>query len=1492
MSTKVFRGGTRSGDQRKVSAALALAVAIYLSGGSLALAAETSGASGSSSSSSSSGTGAQKNVVILKDADNKVTITAIAPDGATLNPVANTTGVTSLTITGGTWDGWYVMGGGYSTAADVDGYSLTLDGVKSSGSNIAFITGGWSSNSTVSNNVLTLQGDTSVTVTQGIIGGLGQNTNNNKVNIAGGTVNVSHYTTTLSGLVGGLSYGGDAKGNGVMISAGKVESNAIAGGYAQEGTGNTVSENAAFITGGTVGASSPTALVGGFATGDSTTVQGNDAALFGGTLTGGVVGGAAMGSGATVTNNTAKVAGGTFTGGSNSYTGSYIPGAIVGGAAYNGASATGNTVLLVGGTISGYVMGGVANAASGSIAASTASGNTVEISGTASTLDLSSARIYGSAIYSAGSISTTGAGGNNTLKLASQGVSAYNIHNFQNIVVDFSQLSATPMLTLTMGETLLGGAAFTKTGELASPVIGATGLIYPVLKNANGISGMSAESENWVAAGSYNYRFTADSNTINAEIYKQGSNSSTVDAEVTGDVYGGRAMVGTSSSDANTLAITAKVNGNAYGGYSLGGDAKGNQVTITGTTVTGNVYGGYSGSNGATTGNVITLKNATVGGSVYGGSGSTYTGNLLNISGVNTVAGTVGNFETIVLAADTAWNPGSTVLTANKFTNIGALDISQAVNLQAAADAGSMTLLASGTANDFASLSLRYYDGKTAQLTADNPSQIVKTVNNGNTDFGNGTVYSSTTNHTVSLDTANSAKNVIYTVAAGSAVISLANWDGTAAAVTGVTGSNIAVNTGSFAIPAASEQVILTASTDNFFGEVTGERAYTSGAFSTDVANGVNLAGTKYGGVKKSDDGKVLTYYAETAQLGTVNLANWNGTDASAVTAGWKAADTIAVNTDNMSNLPQANANILTKNDTMDFTNAVVSGANAYTSAAAFSESEQGDGKTGSTTLMGTKTGGVRVTEDKAALEYVAEKRTVNTIALGQTAFAGGSTVLTRSGASYDYAGAKLDSSNLAVSFDSPLNAAAGDTMTLLTANETLPEFVMPQSLQESSYTNAALAAASGITLDGTIGGSLAQSGNSITYTVAANTATGLTFGDVEWKDSGAILDHSTTLSNVSFEGANVNTANIKFTNLEAQEAEKSTILVSGFGSTVGTITGDEYQVGSGLKGKGKASLVGNDLVFTTETRTGATEAAHNTVMGAAAALAALSAGNDFVGAATDGLGLAANTGSDGVAVYAKMGGGTSRQETGSHVDAHTWNAILAAGHKNEKDSGTMEYGAFFEYGTGNYATHNGAERGDGSMHYTGGGLLTKWQAPAGLYVEGSVRGGSVKDDAKNVMRDAAGNPYSYKTSAGYWGMHLGVGKEIALGTDSSLDVYGKYFFNRRQGVAFDAAGNHYDLDAVSSKVLRLGGRYTLKREHWNFYGGLAYEYEFGGEASGRVDGAAIRSADIGGGSVFGEIGAKLLPTDTSRWGLDINLTGFAGKKRGVSGGVSLAYMF
>lgn len=79
--------------------------------------------------------------------------------------------------------------------------------------------------------------------------------------------------------------------------------------------------------------------------------------------------------------------------------------------------------------------------------------------------------------------------------------------------------------------------------------------------------------------------------------------------------------------------------------------------------------------------------------------------------------------------------------------------------------------------------------------------------------------------------------------------------------------------------------------------------------------------------------------------------------------------------------------------------------------------------------------------------------------------------------------------------------------------------------------------------------------------------------------------------------------------------------------------------------------------------------------------------------------------------------------------------------------------------------------------------------------------------------------------------------------------------------------------------------------DKWRWYGGLAYEYELGVEASGTADGVAIRGTSTKGGSLRAELGATINQPD-SPWTVDLNLTAFAGKKRGLSGGVGLKYNF
>jgi outer membrane autotransporter protein len=260
--------------------------------------------------------------------------------------------------------------------------------------------------------------------------------------------------------------------------------------------------------------------------------------------------------------------------------------------------------------------------------------------------------------------------------------------------------------------------------------------------------------------------------------------------------------------------------------------------------------------------------------------------------------------------------------------------------------------------------------------------------------------------------------------------------------------------------------------------------------------------------------------------------------------------------------------------------------------------------------------------------------------------------------------------------------------------------------------------------------------------------------------------------------------------------------------------------------------------------------------------------------------------------IFLSLGGRRERYEPGSHVTSNTWNGVLGISGGHTGKNGTLRYAAFAEHGRANFTLHSDAGRGDGTSKYTGGGLLAKWQNRHDVYVEGSIRAGRMHDTASDLLYDAAtGQSYGYDVHANYIGGHVGFGKVFRYNNGRSLDVYGKYFHMKRDGVSFEAEG-HYDLDSVTSSVLRVGARYGATDKKWNWYGGLAYEYEFDGKATGRADGAEIRAASIKGGSVRGELGLRMEATKTSPWKADIRLTGYAGKRRGIGGNVSVAYTF
>ena len=627
----------------------------------------------------------------------------------------------------------------------------------------------------------------------------------------------------------------------------------------------------------------------------------------------------------------------------------------------------------------------------------------------------------------------------------------------------------------------------------------------------------------------------------------------------------------------------------------------------------------------------------------------------------------------------------------------------------------------------------------------------------------------------------------------------------------------------------------------------------------------------------------IFTVSGVTLDKITVKSAN---STADKVPASWTMAAGATIETDSM-NVPELAAgthvDILQSDTDGFFAKVAINGANAYgNTQETFTESDAAK----SVSIAGTQDKGVTLNTEKKHLIYKAGTLDVASVTLGPAEWEKGATVFDRSGAGYNYAGvAALGTDGFAVSYASPETVAAGDSMTLVQANKTLSD--MAEQVKKTSYSYTPV---TGVTIDANITGKLAVSGGVVTFTAAENQAGKLTFTNVDWKDSGALMARP---KNITFSGADVDTTKIHFKNVKELDANKKMTLVSDFGDSVGTITGTKYMVGAGLEGEGAASLAGSDLIFATKTGAGgAAEQTHNTLMVMEAGMAVLAAGNEHVGQAMAELGNTQNAAVDGTVTAASLGGSKSRYKTGSHVDSNSWNVAVAVGSKRELTKGSLEWGVFGEYGKSNYTLHSDAGRGDGDSHYAGGGLMAKWTNKHDVYTEASVRLGRLSDTASNLLRDAAGNGYGYDVHANYFGSHVGIGKIIHYKGGKSLDVYGKYFYTKRDGVDFTSGGNNYSLDSVASSVLRVGARYGTTDKKWNWYGGLAYEYEFDGKSEGTVDGVAIRAASVKGGSVRGEIGLRMNATKTNPWQTDISIYGYGGKHRGFGGSVNVAYMF
>ena len=296
-----------------------------------------------------------------------------------------------------------------------------------------------------------------------------------------------------------------------------------------------------------------------------------------------------------------------------------------------------------------------------------------------------------------------------------------------------------------------------------------------------------------------------------------------------------------------------------------------------------------------------------------------------------------------------------------------------------------------------------------------------------------------------------------------------------------------------------------------------------------------------------------------------------------------------------------------------------------------------------------------------------------------------------------------------------------------------------------------------------------------------------------------------------------------------------------------------------------------------------------------AVATAFVNQGTDLI---SDSLDTISRDSNYGVKTFAAVHGNRSKYDVNSDIKINGWSTIVGVGNADKFDNGSeFSWGVFYENGSGNYRTYNEFNneffRGDGSLVYNGGGIAARYTNKNGVYTEGSLRAGMLKSDMDNALRDGAGNFYGYESESAYYGAHIGVGKIISLSESSDLDVYGKFFHTYTEGDSFKVANDEFEFDSINSDRLRIGARITSNKENkFSTYYGLAYEYEFNGDADMTAQGLKAPTQSLQGSSVMAEVGFNYQPTPTSPWSFDLNMRGYAGERQGGSFNVQATYTF
>lgn len=408
-------------------------------------------------------------------------------------------------------------------------------------------------------------------------------------------------------------------------------------------------------------------------------------------------------------------------------------------------------------------------------------------------------------------------------------------------------------------------------------------------------------------------------------------------------------------------------------------------------------------------------------------------------------------------------------------------------------------------------------------------------------------------------------------------------------------------------------------------------------------------------------------------------------------------------------------------------------------------------------------------------------------------------------------------------------------------------------------------------------------------------------FNKINWVSGGTVLNIKENSEKDVLANTNIKLNKLNFSGGAELTVGESMYIINGKDLGIGTGKGkvdalSNFTAGVTIAGTGTAEVAsdGNSVKYTL-TKVKHTDQIDLVAENRAVAAAFVNQGTDLI---SDSLDTISRDDNYSVKTFAAVHGNRSKYDVNSDIKINGWSTIVGVGNADKFDNGSeFSWGVFYENGSGNYRTYNEFNneffRGDGSLVYNGGGIAARYTNKNGVYTEGSLRAGMLKSDMDNALRDGAGNFYGYESESAYYGAHIGVGKIISLSESSDLDVYGKFFHTYTEGDSFKVAGDKFEFDSINSDRLRIGARITSNKENkFSTYYGLAYEYEFNGDADMTAQGLKAPTQSLQGSSIMAEVGFNYQPTPNSPWSFDLNMRGYTGERQGGSFNVQATYTF